>query len=110
MHEKTLLKISLISGIIGVIALFLISQTAKIPEGGLLEDEGLYTVKGEIKRITELDEVTFVTIDREDDLTVIMFKDYPVDLHKGEFIEVIGKASERDGEVQLIGNQIRIIK
>jgi len=110
MQERTLLKISLISALLGIIGLFFVSQVAEVPEGVLLEDESQYVLKGSINKITELDSVTFLELKREDEVTVVLFKDYPVDLHKDEYVEVIGTAQESDGEVQLIGKEIRVIK
>jgi hypothetical protein len=111
MHEKTLLKIALVFSILGIIALFFISQNVKLTSSTILEEDGKYLVEGEIQRITQRDKVTFIDLQREDPLTVVLFKDYPVDLHKGDYIEVSGKASkDQDGEMQLIGNDVRVIK
>lgn len=101
----------MVCAIIGIIALFFISQTTQLPEGSLLEEDQSYLVEGTIKRITQRDKVTFINLEKEDEITVVLFKQYPVDLNEGDYIEVSGKASkDRDGELQLIGNEIRIIK
>lgn len=111
MHEKTLLKISLIGAILGVIALFLISKTAKLSEGTLMEENKDYVIHGAIKRINQRDAVTFIDLAREDELTVVLFKDYPVDLHQGDYIEAYGQASkDKNGELQLLAKEIRVIK
>ena len=82
-----------------------------MPESGLFEEDQSYSVQGTIKRVTQLDKVTFLEIQKEDELTVILFKNYPVDLNPGDYIEVIGKASKSDtGELQLIGNEVRVVK
>jgi len=111
MQEKTLLKLSLICSIVGILVLFLLSSTMKSPESPLLEEDAQYTVQGTIGRITQRDNVTFIDLQKEDELTVVLFKEYPVDLHRGEYIEVIGKASkDKNGEIQLIGKEVRVIK
>ena len=111
MQESTLLKISLISAILGILALLFLSETIEFPESPLLEEDRGYTVEGTIARITQRDKVTFITLQKEDELTVVLFKDYPVDLHSGDYVEVVGKASkDQDGEIQLIGNELRVIK
>lgn len=111
MQESTLLKISLICVVLGILALFFISKTIKFPESPLLQEDQGYTVEGTIARITQRDKVTFIELQKEDELTVVLFKDYPVDLHYGDYVEVVGKASEdRNGEIQLIGNELRVIK
>lgn len=111
MQESTLLIIAMISSILGIIILFFVSSNTEAPEGIILEDESKYTIQGEIKRVTELDKVTFLEIEKQDALTVVLFKDYPVELRKGDFVEVIGQASKDDeNEIQLIGKEIRIVK
>jgi hypothetical protein len=111
MQESTLLKISLLSALIGILALFFISQTMQFPESPLLEEDQSYTVQGTIRRITQLDKVTFLEIEKEDELTIVLFKDYPVDLHSGDYVEAIGKASkDNEGELQLLGKEVRVIR
>jgi hypothetical protein len=110
MQEKTLLKISLICAILGILALFLLSQNSKPSVSPIMEEDKNYVVKGTIGRITQLDEVTFIDLNKEDRLNVVLFKDYPVDLNKGDFVEITGKASKgRDG-MQFIGKELRVAK
>ncbi len=111
MQESTLLKLSLFCLIIGIIILFYLSNTIKFPESPLLEEDGNYNVQGSITRITQREKVTYIELQKEDELTVILFKDYPVDLHSGDYVEIIGKASKSpEGEIQLIGKEVRVIK
>lgn len=111
MQESTLLRICLLCSIIGIILLYFIAQHVKFPEGNLLEEDKSYVVKGTIGRITQIEKVTFIDLQKEDELTVVLFKNYPVDLHAGDYVEIIGKASKDDkGEIQLIGNEVRVIK
>lgn len=111
MQEKTLLKLSLFCAIIGVIILLYLSQKVKFPESPLFEEDSNYNVKGTIARVTQMEKVTYIDLQKEDELTVILFKDYPVDLHQGDYVEIIGKASKDEkGTLQLIGKEVRIIK
>lgn len=111
MQESTLLKLTLLSAVLGLIFLFFISKTIETGEGSLLEQDKTYLVRGTINRITERDSVTFIDLQKEDELTVVLFKDYPIDLHKGDYVEIKGTASEGlDGELQLIGKDVRVVK
>ncbi len=111
MKESTLFKISIVCTLLGISALFFISFSTEFPAGKLLEEDSNYVVEGTIKRINQMDKVTYINLEKQDELTVILFKDYPVDLNEGDYIEVIGKASKSDeGEIQLIGKEARIIK
>jgi len=111
MQESTLLKIALLCSVIGVAILYIISSSIKVPDSSLLEKDKGYLVKGTISRITEKESVTYLTLQKEDELTVILFKDYPVDLNQGDYVEVKGTTSESDeGEIQLIGKEVRVVK
>ena len=97
--------------VLGVLVLFVLSKTTKFPESPLLEEDKNYVVQGTIARITQTAKVTFIDLQKEDELTVVLFKDYPVDLHQGDYVEIMGKASKDDkGELQLIGNEVRVVK
>lgn len=111
MQESTLFKISMTFAILGIAALFFLSYTTEFPEGKLLEEDENYVIEGTIKRINQRDKVTYINLEKQDELTVILFKDYPVDLNEGDYIEVVGKASKTDeGEAQLIGKEVRVLK
>lgn len=111
MQESTLLKITLLCAVLGVIILFFISKTIQVKENSILEQDKTYLVKGTIARITERESVTYLNLQKEDELTVILFKDYPVDLNQGDYVEVKGTASSgTDGELQLMGKEVRVVK
>ena len=44
-------------------------------------------------------------------MAIVLFKDYPVDLNSGDYVEVLGKtAKDKKGELQIIANEDRVIK
>lgn len=111
MQEKTLTRIVFFIALAGLMLLFILSKTIALPQSPVLVEDESYLVKGEIDRITQRDAVTYIDLHVDDQLTVVLFKRYPVDLHQGDFIEVSGKASkDQTDALQFIGKEIRIIK
>lgn len=111
MQESTLLKIALLVALLGVSVLFFISQNYEAQESPLLEKDTNYVVKGTVSRVTQLDSVTFIELQKEDLLPVVLFKNYPVDVNKGDYVEILGKAGEdQQGNLQFNGKELRVIK
>lgn len=113
MKESTLLKIALVIALVGVIILFFISDEVKIDEKTIDQLDGVdenVLVKGIVTRITELETVSFIEITQENKITVVLFKDYPIDLKEGEVVEVLGKTEEYKGEFEIIGKEVRVVE
>ena len=114
MKEKTLLKIALICGIIGLIILFIISDNLEIKEkdidkinkANVEEDVKLI---GKISKITQLDKVAFIELEQPATMTIIVFKDKNLSLYKGDNIEIIGEIDEYNGELEVIAQRIRVL-
>src|SRR3989344_6220573 len=97
MKETTLLKIAIICSLIGLIVLYFISVKIEIGDykPNLLNKNVGEDVKlaGTITKITENDEVTFVEINYQNPVTVVLFKsnnEY-LTLKNGDNVEVIGE-------------------
>lgn len=112
MKESTLLKIALLVSLVGIIILFSISENITIDEKTINQldrtDEEVL-LRGIVTRVTELETVSFIEITQENKITVVLFKDYPIDLKEGEVVEVIGKTEEYKGEFEIIGKEVRVI-
>ncbi len=114
MKEKNILKIALISGIIGIIILFIISDNLEINETNIdkinkanIEED--VKLKGIISKITQLDKVAFIELEQPAKMTIIVFKDENLSLYKGDNIEVIGEIDEYEGELEVIAQRIRVL-
>ena len=112
-----ILKISIITAVIGIIALYFISK-AMIEE--TIEIKKLKI--GQIERISGM--VTSVYVSRDDhvfmkvadntgEITVVAFKnsniDEAYDLEIGEEITVLGRVDEYKGDLEIIAKEIREI-
>ena len=112
-----ILKISIVIGIIGIIALFFITQynnenTVKV------EDLKI----GQIERITGMvtsvyvsknDHVFLKVADNTGEVTVVAFKNSNIDaayeLENGDQVSVLGRTDEYKGELEIIAKEIRKI-
>lgn len=112
MKESTLLKIALIGAVIGILVLFFVTKTVRIDETTIdrLKTDETSSIKGTVTKITEKDNVAFVELTQENKISVILFKDYPIDLKEGEVVEVIGKTEEYEGKLEVVGKEVRVIE
>jgi len=114
MKESTLLKIALIISLAGLALLYLVSDklepsessVEKITQGNIGE---VVKVSGRINSVRTTDVVTFLTIEKTGEIKVIVFEqlDY---LEEGMYIEVVGEIEEYEGEREVIGNAVRLLK
>lgn len=116
MKEKTLLKIALICSLIGVVALYLISENLEIKQKNIekitLDDvDKNVKVKGIVRDLFENDKIMIITIEQPQEMKVVLFKskNESIGIFEGNEIEVIGKVDEYEGELEIIGNKVRVI-
>ena len=112
MDEKKLLTIALFAALIGIFILYLLSESLDYNENSIekINQEKLkdmMKVKGTISQATNLDNVSFITIEQPATLTIVLFDNLSVS--KGEEIEVIGQSEEYEGEMEIIAQRIRVI-
>ena len=115
MKENLLLKIALISSVIGLIILFFISENIKVDTTTLdkldqLDIDTTVKVKGVISAITEFDKIAIIKIMEPNTREVVIFKKSNLtELQEGDLIEVEGTVQEYEGRFQLIGNEISVL-
>jgi DNA/RNA endonuclease YhcR with UshA esterase domain len=111
MEEKTLLKVSLIIGLVGILVLYFISseidlETITWTEG--IEEEENIKIAGVVGRVSEGENVVFLEIlnKRVENVKVVLFKEGGIVLSEGDYVEVQGTVEEWEGEKEIIGNKI----
>lgn len=113
MKEKTLLKLSFLCSIVGIISLFLTNkffQPEQVKISQLKEEMNYARVLGEIKtKYTSKTETTFLNIEDESGtIKAVIFKGVSTNgVQKGDFVEIIGEVQEYKGEPELIVKKIR---
>ena len=115
MKETTLLKIALVCSLVGLIALYFISQRIEVKDykpAGLNKNVGDdVKLKGTVTKIDDKGNVVFVDLQNQNYVTVVLFtKDEKLKLKNGDNIEVIGKVQEYNGKNEIIAKNIRLVK
>jgi len=109
MQEKTLLKISLVTSIAGVVLLFFISLGTGREERAfeLLEPDDYAVVSGRIGRVTSKGNVTFLSVYQSMPVSaVVIGKDY-VEFREGDYVQLRGKVERYKDRNELIVEEIR---
>ena len=114
MEEKTLFKTALIVSMVGVIVLFFFSEFSELEDMNIKEitiedlDKDVKVI-GAVTKIMDTDKVIIMDIAQQDNLKVVVFKDKNISLKKGDYIEVLGTVEEYEGELEIIGDRVRLI-
>lgn len=106
MEEKNLLVISIICVMLGISMLYFIYENQDLEEINSIEThlEKDVKVSGVIKRITKSNDLTFLEIERKDNVKVIFFED--LDLEENDYVTIIGEVDKYKGDYEIIGNKI----
>ena len=117
MKEKNLLKIALISSLIGILILFIVSQNISVEEKTIsritIEDvDKKVKIKGFVEKVIDTEKVVIIDVVQPQNMNVVLFKEgnETIDVKKDDFIEVIGKVEEYKGKLEVIGQRVRIIR
>lgn len=113
MNEKILFKIALICSIIGVLSITYISENKEVE---LLKISDIKEVDKEIKiegYITNVKETPgLYIIDVKDStgvITVIIFKEKPLNLQKNQLVEIIGSTTKYKNKIEINAKQIKVV-
>ncbi len=112
MQEQILLKIALISAVLGLVALFLVTQRIELSQTQINQIDQInedVLIKGVVTRVTDREDLLFLEITKPEKITVIMFKDGIIDIEKGDAVEIIGRTDEFEGKEEIIANEVRVI-
>lgn len=113
--DEALLKITLTFSFIGLIALFVISQTMKLsdtPLNGLdsIEKDSTIKVSGKVKEVSELEKVTFITVENTCETKLVLFKKIDeknaIKINAGDKISAEGRLSEYEGKDEVLVEEL----
>lgn len=114
MKENTLLKIALISSLIGLIALYFISDKLDIKHYSLTKINSNVgddvKLKGIVKNVRKSDKVTFIEVEQNVPSNIVVLGRENINITSGDFVEVIGEVQEYKGGEEIIANRIRVVK
>ena len=116
MKEKSLLKIALICSLLGLLILYLISDSIEIKEKNIekitLENKDEFVkLRGIVSNVVDTEKVVIMEITQPQEITVVLFKDKEtVNIQEGNEVEVIGKVDEYEGSLEIIADKLRVIR
>jgi len=111
MDEKTLLKISLLTSIIGIALLFVISLNIEKEEKSfqLLSPDDYTTVSGKISKVYANENITFLTVYQNKPFTAVIIGESYVNFNEGDFVEMRGNVQDYNGKKEFVAEEIRKI-
>ena len=113
MRENTLLKVAILSSIVGLVILFFISRSIEIPEynPSQVKDVGMdVKLIGKITKIDQREGLFFIEVSKENKVEVALFTKDKTDIKYGDNVEVLGKVQDYNGKAEILANKIRVIE
>ncbi len=111
MKDSLLLKIAMITSIIGLGFLVIILTTTglqeiDISEAKELEEDQAIKIIGTVEKVTSKEDFSIINLRKEEEITVIIFD--KVNLTKGQRVEITGKTTDYKGEKEVVAEKIVI--
>ncbi|MBW3012484.1 hypothetical protein KY311_04820 [Candidatus Woesearchaeota archaeon] len=109
MKEKTLLKIALISTILGIFSLLVLSEFIELGESTISQikemDGGVVRLTGIVEKVIEKDKVIILTVSKKETIDVVVFDE--VSFEKGQHVDVIGEVDKYNGKKEIIAKEVK---
>jgi DNA/RNA endonuclease YhcR with UshA esterase domain len=110
MKDDVLLKISLISALLGIVILFIFSKTTNVDSNTISNidstgSDSIIKINGVVTDVSVRGSTTTFNVAQLDKINVFVF-DSNISLMKGDYIEVTGKMQEYNGKTSLIADKI----
>ena len=111
MKEKTLFKIALICLVIGLPALYFLSQSIEVKEQKvskitLADLDKEVKLIGDVISVSNKEKFSIIEISQMNKIKVVMFNEN-ISLEHGDKIEVFGKVQEFNEKPEIIGDVVR---
>ena len=103
MREKTLIKISLIGTIAGIIILFVITETMNLKSEG-----NKIALEGVVEQISTSSDVTFMEIRPSDTITAVAFKE--LDIPLGKKVKILGDFKKYKNKVEFVVENVDYVE
>ncbi len=115
MKEKTLIKLSFITSIIGIVILLFIMDKIELSKSNISnltqnDIDKKIKIKAELLRITETPGLYLLNVkDFSGEISVVVFKDEPINLTKGDILEIEGQVTNYKDKIEIIAKKITIL-
>lgn len=117
MKESTLLKISLVISLTGLLALYLISENIEIKEKNIekitIENKDEFVkLNGIVSNLVNSEKVMILEITQPQEITVVLFKNKnsSININQGNEVEIFGKVDEYNGKMEIIADRVRVMR
>lgn len=115
MNETQLLRICLSVAVIGIVSLFFLTKTLEAKEVKISSITPEYigqtiSTSGTVSKIAFNNEMTFITLEADEENFPVVFFQEIKDVFSGEQIVVSGKVQEYKGNLQIVGEHINFKK
>ena len=115
MQEKTLLKLSIIGSLLGLIILFTLAQKIEIGEKQINklttgDIEQSIKITGLVTKVTNREKVMFLEISEKAKVNALLFKKGNITIETGDLIEIKGTVDEYNNQPQIIIDEIKFIE
>ncbi|HLC97615.1 MAG TPA: OB-fold nucleic acid binding domain-containing protein [Candidatus Nanoarchaeia archaeon] len=112
MQEKTVLKIAVVTLLLGFSFLLLYAGDVAIPTTASLDGlppQEEVKIAGVVQRLSRQENVLFLTVDgqRTETLEIVAFPKEELYLQEGDFVEIQGLIEEYKGKKEVIADSIR---
>lgn len=113
MYDSTLTKICAFVAIAALIALFVMSRTAKPEQRQISQitcrDVGKrIIITGEVNYVKQMANSTFVYVSECSDFPILAYSSY--DISRGDKIQAVGKIEQYNGDLELKADYLRVLK
>ena len=114
MKETALLKIAMICSLVGLVALFFISQQIELKdyEPDFLNNKNVgdnVKLSGKIIKVTAGNNVVFIELSQQAPISVVVFTDKDINLNENDFVEISGKVQNYNGKEEIIADKIKVV-
>ncbi|MEK6932986.1 MAG: OB-fold nucleic acid binding domain-containing protein [Nanoarchaeota archaeon] len=115
MKESNLLKISVITALVGILVLLFILDRIDLSNADIVnltkEDiDKKVEIKGELISITETPGLYILNVkDFSGTITVIVFKEDDLELKKGDILEIEGQVTSYKDKLEIIAKKITVL-
>ena len=117
MKEQTLLKIALITSLLGLLILYLISGNIELKEKNIekitIENKDEFVkLSGIVSNLVNSEKVMILEITQPQEITVVLFKNKnnTFNINKGNEVEIFGKVDEYNGKMEIIAERVRVVR
>ena len=109
-----MLRLALICSLVGIIALFFISENMKINEKNIdeINKDNIgedVRIKGIVSKSADRGKIILLDIVQPETITIVLFKDHDFNISTGTKVEITGEIDEFNGKMEIIGNEVKIL-